>query len=216
MGIEYIPVPVHLSDASMLTHSMDAVPAVAAVAAAAAAVAGGGGDGAGGQLSPLSPLDPCLAAVMGACPFRQDEAVGPAADMAAAAAASPPQRTATAKSLDDASVFITDSGDHGGSSSAMSTGTEAGCSDAAQQQHHHHHGVVDSKPWCIGQSVASAAAADAPAGDLTELPLVNIEEIQRMSSCSSRSSMAFLEQAATMPLAAPPPGCVRTGSATHV
>lgn len=208
MGVEYIPVPVHLSDASMLTTSMDALPANAAAAvAAAAAKTGSSGSGSaaavpalaavGGALSPvmspLSPvemmgLDPGAVAAVGACPFKQDEPQGPAAEVAAAALG---RAHLHGSKHADAAVLIGDGGDN---SSSHSTGT--GCGLQAGQEDLQH---AESLP-CYYYVESTDAVGD--------LPLLHREEIQRMSSCSSGSSLALMQQFSAAAATAAPAGCV--------
>lgn len=207
MGVEYIPVPVHLSDASMLTTSMDALPANAAAAVAAAAAksgSSGGGSAAtpaspavGGALSPvmspLSPvemmgLDPAAVAAVGACPFKQDEPQGPAAEVAAAAVG---RAHLHGSKHADAAVLIGDGGDN---SSSHSTGT--GCGLQAGQEDLQH---AESLP-CYYYVESTDAVGD--------LPLLQREEIQRMSSCSSGSSLALMQQFSAAAATAASAGCV--------
>lgn len=193
MGIDYIPVNVSLSDASsMVPSSMDALPAGAAAAVAAAGSGSSGGSSSttvtavspAAGLVPLSPgmspaalglgLDAVAAvAAVGACPFKQDEQQGPAAAVAAAAM----QRGSPAAAGADAAVLIGDSGEH----SSSSTGT--GCALQAQPgpellQH------AESLP-CYYYVEAQ--------DDVSQLPLLHQHEIQRMSSCSSGSSLALMQ-----------------------
>jgi 6-phosphofructo-2-kinase/fructose-2,6-biphosphatase len=198
MGIDYIPVPVHLSDASMLTTSMEALPASAAAAvqaAAATAAVGSKGGGSSGGESPLNPanmmgLDPAAVAAVGACPFKQDEQQGPAAEVAAAAMRRPHGSMLATTAGADAAVLIGDGGDN----SSSSTGT--GCGLQAHEEH------AESMP-CYYYVEAKDTVG--------ELPQLNREEIQRMSSCSSGSSLALMQQftaAAAAATAAAPLGCV--------
>jgi hypothetical protein len=183
MGIDYIPVPVHLSDASRLTTSMDVLPASAAAAVQAAAATA-----AGSIVSPadMMGLDPAAVSAVGACPFKQDEQQGPAAEVAAAAMRRPHGSMLAPTAGADAAVLIGDGGDH----SSSSTGT--GCGLKAQEDLQH----AESMP-CYYYAEAKDAVG--------ELPQLNREEIQRMSSCSSGSSLAFMQQftAAAATAAAP-------------
>lgn len=200
MGVEYIPVPVHLSDASMLTTSMDALPANAAAAVAAAAAVGSSGSGSGGVARALSPvhmdlgLDPAAVAAVGACPFKQGEQQGLAAEVAAAAL----QSGVTPAAAADAAVVI---GDHGDTSS-NSTGTGCGLQQDDLQQA----GTAESLPCYYYVETGDHVG---------ELPQINREEIMRMSSCSSGSSMALMQQvalkaAAAEAVAAAPAGCMES------
>lgn len=192
MGIDYIPVPVHLSDASMLTTSMDALPANAAAAVQAAAATAAGSSGSG--TTPLSPadmmgMDPAAVAAVGACPFKQDEQQGPAAEVAAAAMRRPHGSMLAPTAGADAAVLIGDGGDH----SSSSTGT--GCGLQAQED-------AELMPCYYYVEEKDTVG---------ELPQLDREEIQRMSSCSSGSSLAFMQQftaAATAATRAAPAGCV--------
>jgi len=200
MGVEYIPVPVHLSDASMLTTSMDALPASAAAAVAAAAAVGSSGSGSSsGVARALSPvhmdlgLDPAAVAAVGACPFKQGEQQGLAAEVAAAAL----QSGVTPAAAADASVVIGDQGD----TSSNSTGTGCGL----QQDDLQHAGTAESLPCYYYVETGDHVG---------ELPQINREEIMRMSSCSSGSSMALMQQvalkAASEAVAAAPAGCMES------
>jgi hypothetical protein len=187
----------------MLTTSMDALPAsaTAAVAAAAATAAGnssGGGSsgsndgssaqqlfshGSGGPMSPADVgLDPAAAAAVGACPYRQSEQQGIAADVAAAAVRQqPPLYRLDKPAAADAAVLIGDTTGDKSSSSSHSTGT--GCGVGGEQQGDLQH--AESLPYYCHVEACDAVG---------ELPVLNREEIQRMSSCSSGSSLALMQQ----------------------
>lgn len=251
MGVEYIPVPVHLADASMLTTSMDALPAAAAAAVAAAATAadggGGGGDavgcggssaaggGAGGVLSPvmspLSPavmlgLDPAAAAALGACPFKQDEPVGTAAEVVAAAAGHPHLPGGGGSSGGGAGGSRGDGSGRGGADAAVLIG------DGASSSSSHSTGMgAGLGSGCGGLSAQRAGTVQEAGGDLQraeslpcyyyvegeeqeqqdgvgELPLLDREQIQRMSSCSSGSTLALMQQLTSATAAVAPAGCL--------
>jgi hypothetical protein len=193
MGVEYIPVPVHLSDASMLTTSMDALPAGAAAAAAAAGSNGGstGSNAAAAALSPgMSPaelglqLDAVAAvAAAGACPFKQVEKQGPAADAAAAV---------VGRGADAAVLIGGDSSEH----SSSSTGT--GCVLKAQ-----------AGPELLqhAESLPCYYYVEEAQDNVGQLPLLHRDEIQRMSSCSSGSSLALMQSFSATAAPAAPAGC---------
>lgn len=224
MGVEYIPVPVHLADASALATSMDAPLPAAAAADSGDAVGGscGGSSGSsgGGVLSPMmsegpmSPavmlgLDPAAAAALGAgCPFKQDELAGTAAEVVAAAAGHPhlPSGSSSRGSVGaDAAVLIGD----GGASSSHSTGTGAGpgCGEGVVQEAGGDLQQAESLPCYY--YVAGEEGQEQQDG-VGELPLLDREQIQRMSSCSSDSSLALMQSlaAATAAVAAAPAGCL--------
>jgi hypothetical protein len=193
MGVEYIPVPVHLSDASMLTTSMDALPA----GATAGSKGGSNGSNAAAPASPaamaaalspgMSPAELGLGldavAAVGACPFKQIEKQGPAADAAAAV---------VGRGADAAVLIGGDSSEH----SSSSTGT--GCVLKAQPgpellQH--------------AESLPCYYYVEEAQDNVGQLPLLHREEIQRMSSCSSGSSLALMQSFSATAAAAAPAGC---------
>jgi hypothetical protein len=151
-------------------------------------------------------LDPAAAAAVGACPYRQSEQQGIAADVAAAAVGQQPPlyRLDKAAAAADAAVLIGDTTGDKSSSSSHSTGT--GCGVGGEQHGDLQH--AESMPYyCHGE------ACDA----VGDLPVLCREEIQRMSSCSSGSSLALMQQlvmeadasaAAGKAAAAAPAGCL--------
>lgn len=177
-------------------------------------------------------MDPAAAAALGACPFKQDEPVGTAAEVVAAAAGHPhlPGGGGSSSggadgrgSSADAAVLIGD-GASSSCSSHHSTGTgtgpgPAGCGGLSMQRGGSAGVVVqevvggdlslqqaESLPCCYYVQEGEEQQEQEQDG-VGELPLLDREQIQRMSSCSSGSTLALMQQLTAAAAAVAPAGC---------